>query len=166
MVQISAEDYNWVDPENWDFGSCDTVLHPEMPIAHDDLVAAIRATESQVSSMMRLLGRSRAAIMRAISSSEAVQEIFGEYREYVVDTVEAGVLKKAMAGDGPSERFVLTTLGKNRGYSQRVESTGPNGGPVETVQRLDASGLSNDERADFKRLLLAAKGIRNEDDEE
>ena len=50
--------------------------------------------------------------------------------ERSLDMSESQMLKAIQAGDGRMIRFHLMTKGKNRGYVERSELSGPDGGPV------------------------------------
>ncbi len=50
--------------------------------------------------------------------------------ERALDMSESQMLKAIQAGDGRMIRFHLMTKGKSRGYVERSELSGPDGGPV------------------------------------
>lgn len=55
------------------------------------------------------------------------------------------------------KRAALMDMGKHLGmFAQRVEHTGPGGGPIQTKNALEVSLLSRDEREMLKQLLLLA----------
>jgi hypothetical protein len=47
------------------------------------------------------------------------------------------------------------------GDKQRLEHSGPDGGPIETAAVVDASAMSSEERAQLRQVLLAIKARRN-----
>lgn len=80
--------------------------------------------------MSELLGRRRNAIRDYILANIEVKDVWDEIRESLVDKVEAVHFTGALhAGDSAGQRFILSTLGKDRGYSTRQELTGSDGAP-------------------------------------
>lgn len=118
---------------DYDFERCATRLDTFGPYDPDDVIAAIYTSHGNYAQMARLLGRRRNKVRDFVLSKPEIKEIFDEVRESLVDDVEASVFSCALAGDGPSQRFVLSTIGKNRGYSTRTETTGAEGGPVRII---------------------------------
>jgi hypothetical protein len=51
-----------------------------------------------------------------ISRSSALQEILEDIRETVIDDAESNVFRAVRAGRIEESKFVLTTIGKDRGY--------------------------------------------------
>lgn len=68
----------------------------------------------------------------------------------VSGAIGAKIVEKALAGDGPSQRYYMDRRG---GWAQRIEVTGPGGGPVQT---FDASALPRDQR---DALMLALEAM-------
>lgn len=70
--------------------------------------------------------------------SDAVQEA----RNILLDDAEANLMTNVRSGHPSSIFFVLKTLGKERGYIERVESTGKDGAPIDhshTINPIKAS---------------------------
>lgn len=83
---------------------------------------------------------------------------FAEGRMDAVDKVASGVLKRAMEGSIPDSFFFLKCRG---GWSQRVELTGKDGGPIQTVDLSRAlEGKTEDELRTIQQFLgvLASQG--------
>ena len=53
-------------------------------------------------------------------------------------------------------RDVLRTLGKSRGYVERQEITGAEGGPLKTETEINLDNLSIDELKQLKHILRGA----------
>lgn len=57
-------------------------------------------------------------------------------QERFVDFAEDALVKKISKGDTTAIIFALKTKGKHRGYVERNELTGKDGGPLETTHRV------------------------------
>lgn len=95
----------------------------------------------------RMLGCSRTTLYAFLNRHPALQEFLAGVDEEVKDLAEAKLIELIRNGDSSAIRFFLERKGRDRGYSHRVESTGPNGGPMEVKAevKLDLSTLSDDE---------------------
>lgn len=58
---------------------------------------------------------------------------FENEAETALDMAESKLLKMIQESDGPMIRYFLSTKGKNRGFTERQEITGKDGGPVEQI---------------------------------
>jgi hypothetical protein len=85
-----------------------------------------------------------------------VQAAIDGQRELLVDVAESHLTKWVDAGSERAVYWVLSTLGKDRGYVQRQETTGRDGGAVEINHD---GGLTDAERT--ARLVAALDTIRN-----
>lgn len=119
------EEYPYLmDPEwleAYDFATSLTRRDPEAPIAELDCAVAILLTEGVPSDMAKLLGRSRSQVVSRIANDAHLTELAEEVTETLLDDVEKLQMAAARAGDLQSQRFILTTLGKKRGYVTRQE---------------------------------------------
>ena len=109
----------------------------------DDQVAeALRSTGGIRSDAAALLKCSPSTIKRYIDRSEALATIASEVVEHVIDLAELKLVEAINAGNLTAIMFYLKTKGKHRGYTERHEVGGNDGGPVEIKAKLDFSGLS------------------------
>jgi len=147
-----------INPETaqeYDFENCPTRQNRYSPFHKPDVVAAIYAAEGVFAHMSMLLGRRRESIRYYVYSHPDVLNIWKELRESALDYIEHSVIKQALNGDPQQQRFVLQTLGKDRGYSNRTEATGANGGPIDVNSaRVDPAKLDNETKL---KLLEAMK---------
>jgi hypothetical protein len=160
-MTVTAEDYDYLRGDKldtYDFKNCRT-RDKTGPYWWPDVVAAIRVTQGNLTKIATLLGRTRNSVKSTIWFNPVLKEIFDEVREGILDHVEENVFMSAVEGDGANQRFLLQTIGKNRGYATRVEQTGENGGPIrsEVTAKIDASKLSPEQRDALRELLAAAK---------
>lgn len=92
---------------------------------------ALKKTGANVSAAARELGVSRTALYDFVSKHQNLKTILTDERESLVDVAEGALKKQVESGEAWAVCFTLKTIGKNRGYVERVEQTGPNGGPVQ-----------------------------------
>jgi hypothetical protein len=128
------------DPErprflSYNFGVAPTRLDPKGPYYKEDVVAALLSTEFNLGRTAQLLGRSRASLSNYVASHADVKEVYDDAREALIDDAEHTVSQSLRRGDSTDARYVLSTLGKDRGYTTRQETTGKDGGP----QKIDIS---------------------------
>ncbi len=96
-----------------------------------------------VSAIARELKMRRCVIRERINISPDLTQTLDDNREGVIDDAETNMFKAAKVGDIPACRFVLSTIGKNRGYGTRTEHTGLDGAPMAaevTYHMVKASG--------------------------
>lgn len=111
-----------------------------MPL--DTIRAALVKTNGNVAAAARALRLTRTAVAYRISKSQKLQQVITDYRQSLVDNAESGLSEAIKNGEPYAICFTLKTLGRDRGYIERVEHTGQDGGPVEftfLIQRADDS---------------------------
>ncbi len=140
--------------EKYDFDSCPTRLNHEGPYHRPDVIAAICETLGDFRQIGILLGRRRNAVRDFILANLDVKEVYDEVTEGTLDGIETMTRSMALGGDGPSCRFLLKTLGKDRGYVTRVEQTGRGGEPIETVVTADWSKLTKEQLRAVRSAIL------------
>lgn len=84
----------------------------------------------------RALRVSRQAVRERVEASEDLKFLVVELREARVDNAEDKLDKAVSKGEPWAIALTLRTLGKGRGYVERNETSGPDGGPVQTVTRV------------------------------
>lgn len=89
------------------------------------------------------LGVSPSTVTRRVQKSERLQAAAREANDRQLDLAESALLKAVEAGESWAICFYLKCKGKGRGYVERQELTGKNGGPVVGVGMV--SELSDDE---------------------
>jgi hypothetical protein len=65
-----------------------------------------------------------------IDSDADLKVAADELLQEILDKAEDNIFGAVAKGDVNQSQFVLKTLGKDRGYATRQESTGKDGGPV------------------------------------
>lgn len=129
------------------------------------IIEAIKGSAGIVSTVAKRLGVAWHTANGYCKSSEATKQAFKDEREKLVDLAEGVLVKSIKNGDQQNAKWVLSRLGKNRGYVERTETTGADGGPIKTSQSIDLSALSPDELAELLRLQKKA-GIDSADTNE
>lgn len=103
-------------------------------IAVEQLQPLLEENKGNVAAVARRLGVTRAAIYNRINESATLQQVLADARESMLDNAESVLYKKVLEGSTPELIFFLKTQGRNRGYVERQELTGANGGPIEHKQ--------------------------------
>lgn len=77
----------------------------------------------------RVLGCSASTVLNYAERYECCKSAVSDGRELRLDIAEAKLDVAVANGEGWAIMFTLKTLGKSRGYCERTEVSGPNGGP-------------------------------------
>lgn len=89
-----------------------------------------------------LLKCSPTTIKNYVDRSKSLQRLEAEIVERNLDAAEGKVLEAIKDGNLTAAIFYLKTKGKHRGYSERHQVEGKDGGPVEVQAKVDFSDLS------------------------
>jgi uncharacterized protein YabN with tetrapyrrole methylase and pyrophosphatase domain len=98
-----------------------------------DVKRELEQWRGNMAAVGRALGVTRQGVWDYVQKHEALKEVQKELRETFVDNIESGLYSAAIAGNVTAQIFILKTLGKDRGYVERQEVTGKEGGPVEHI---------------------------------
>ena len=99
------------------------------------LETALRECDGNITATSRRMKVTRKAVYEAIQRYN-LQHVLDECREELLDVAENSLHTLIRDGHASSVFFYLRTMGRDRGYSERVESTGLNGGPI-AIQSID-----------------------------
>jgi len=102
----------------------------------EDACDAIRKHKGNISASADSLGCSRRALYDLAERSPRVAAVLAESRARLIDDAETVVADKIEAGDLGAARFVLQTIGKDRGYVERTEQE-QSGKVVIEIHRAD-----------------------------
>jgi len=93
---------------------------------------ALRRTRGIYSAAADQVGCHRETVANYVKRYESVRAAAEEGRAVLVDVAEGQLAQKVEAGEWPAVAFVLTTLGRERGYAPplRHEVSGPEGAPI------------------------------------
>lgn len=97
----------------------------------EDIIKALNVKKGYIYNAARYLGCSHTTIFKRMKENPAIKEIVDELRGRKLDNAELK-LEQAVARDEPwAIAFLLKTLGKDRGYTERQEFSGVDGKPIE-----------------------------------
>lgn len=102
--------------------------------------AALNAGRGNVSFAASSLGVTRAALYNHIKRNAHLQQVLTDARESIVDAAENALMAAVVAKQGWAVCFTLKTLGRSRGYIERIETIGSN-------VNIDWDDLTDDELA-------------------
>ena len=130
--------------DGYDFPSCWTAMDRNNPYDELDVAAALISSMGILGGAARLLNRSRRSLEGYVVRTRALSELMEDIQSEFIDAVEHKFRLDALGMDASARRTVLTTLGKDRGYVTRVESTGKDGAALQhEVIARDAADFTN-----------------------
>lgn len=129
-------------------------------ITNQAMVEALIASKGLISLAARRLGCSRQTIYNRAKRVQKVQQAIDDAREELVDIAELKLRDKIMDGEAWAVSLVLRTLGRNRGYVERQEVTGADGGPVVVDDERHTRALST--LADAIRESVLGEGTESD----
>ncbi len=94
---------------------------------------AIPGTGGIVTAIAKKVGCDWSTAKKYIGAHPTVQAAYNDECESVLDLAEAKTIQLIQAGDAQMIRYYLSTKGKRRGYVERQELAGADGGPVRLV---------------------------------
>ncbi len=87
-------------------------------VTKSELLKAIRKIGANHTAIGRSLGITRQAVAKRIESDGDLKKAYEDQRERILDEAENQLAKAVRKGTGWAVRFVLSTLGKSRGYAK------------------------------------------------
>ena len=120
------------------------VDHPHYTAAQ--IIEAIRGTRGIKAAIARKLGCHRDTVDSYLKRYTTAADAYWHERQEIVDTAEVQLLVKLNEGDGPTIRFVLATLGKDRGYVERHEVATKDDEPLKIQASTDDKLLATLEK--------------------
>jgi transposase-like protein len=100
-------------------------------ITPEALIEKIEQARGNISAVARAFGVTRRTIYKRIMRNATAQKALEDARETMLDEAESVLYTKALEGSTPELIFFLKTQGRRRGYVERQEITGAEGGPLE-----------------------------------
>lgn len=101
-----------------------------MTLKVKQLAEAIEKNGGNVTEAAKALGITRWALQKRIAKNKELQQVVSDAREQMVDLAESEARKQIKQGNTAIIIFTLKTLGKERGYVERTEITGKDGGDI------------------------------------
>lgn len=102
-----------------------------MALTVKEVEQALKQTDGNVSLAAEGLNVARSTIYRKIKRHPTLETILEDARESFVDLAQSKLRQEVQKGNITAIIFTLKTLGKSRGYVERQEVTGADGGRVE-----------------------------------
>ena len=150
MMPFVPEGYEDLDYRNYKFDRCLTRMDSRGPFDKEDVVAALLSARGALGIAAGYLGRSRSSLVRWLKAHPTINAVVADYKATQLDAVEVNTFDAAIIdNEGADRRFLLTTLGKERGFSSRSEVTGKDGEPLMIA---DLSKMSNDQLRELKAI--------------
>lgn len=122
-----------------------STYNPE-PIPLDEVAAMLREHRGNLARTATALAISRGSLVSRVQANPPLQEIVAELRENILDKAEDNIFKEVEQGDAAASRFVLQTLGKDRGWVTRQENS--NKEPLEITVRTFSDKVPSAEDQD------------------
>jgi len=109
----------------------------------DDFISVIPGTGGVISEIARQVGCEWHTAKKYIDEYATVKRVYDDECEKRLDKAESKLHEAVDEGEAWAVKYTLSTKGKARGYTQRQEITGDDGGPIK--HRFDLSELSDDD---------------------
>lgn len=115
-----------------------------MRLKKSDIIKALEASHGLVGPAAKLLACSRQALYQRLQADPELEKVLRESREQILDLAESRLFKLVENGNLAAVTFVLRTIGKSRGYGERIEAEHGGGvqariggvSPAELAERL------------------------------
>ncbi len=105
-----------------------------------DVLIALEASLGVVTTACKKAGIERTTFYNYLRSDEAFAANVAELQNVALDFAESSLHKQIQNGVPASTIFYLKTKGKERGYIERSEITGKDGGPIDVTTRVIEPG--------------------------
>lgn len=90
-------------------------------IDKEKLMDIVSRSTGLIKPIAQYLGISRQAIYKWMREHPELKEAIDDAREDTLDIIESKVFRNAFDGSERAQEFILRTLGKKRGYSEKTE---------------------------------------------
>lgn len=125
---------------------------------------ALKNSLGNISTACSKVGISRQTYYNWCEADPEFASVLSEIKESAIDLGESSLMELVKEKNVPAVIFFLKTIGKNRGYVERNELTGANGGAIQTEElsesqaRLYERGIKNIETAAVARYKASLEG--------
>lgn len=100
-----------------------TITIGDVQLTQQDIANALEEVDGNLAKAAALLGVRRGKLVTAISRDTDLRELHEDYLERAIDNAQANVFEAVEAKNYQASCFLLSTLGKDRGYSTKSELT-------------------------------------------
>ncbi len=94
------------------------------------IIEAIKDSGGIMSTIARRLGVTWHTADTWVKQYDETKQALQDEREAILDLAESTLFRNIKDGNSQDAKWLLSTMGKNRGYSERHEITGADGEPV------------------------------------
>lgn len=101
-----------------------------MKYSLEKVLAAIKDSSGIVSLVAKRLGCEWHTAKKYINNWEQTKQAIDDENEAILDLAESKTYEAINNGDMSAARFILMTKGKHRGYTERQEISGKDGGEI------------------------------------
>ena len=101
-----------------------------MRVSKDAVIKAIQGSGGIVSTVAKRLDVAWHTANRYINHWPETQQAFADEQETILDMAQGAVYKSIQEGNTQDAKWLLSTKGKHRGFTERVETTGADGKPL------------------------------------
>lgn len=95
------------------------------------LAEALKRSKGMVYVAAKSLGCSHNTILKRLMKSERLRAVKEAEEGLILDVAESRLGQRVYEGELGAIKFLLATKGKGRGYVERVEQSGPDGGSIQ-----------------------------------
>lgn len=104
---------------------------PARTYSDAEIEETLSKTHGLIAPAARILGCSRGTLNDRIAARpDYWRPRIAQFSEAILDFAENVLAEGVMAGNSEDAKYLLKTKGKSRGYSERTELTGPDGGDL------------------------------------
>lgn len=93
-------------------------------VTNEEVFNAIMASGGILTDAAKIVGMTRQSVKHRIDNDSQLQEAMDAAKQVLLDRAEAKLFKAVEAGSAWAVKFVLARLGKDRGYSGKLEVEG------------------------------------------
>ena len=97
---------------------------------NSDFERAIVGSGGVISTIAKRMGCNWSTARKRIYESPRLLSLYNDERETILDMAESTIFNNIKNGDTQDAKWLLSRLGKNRGYAERREITGSDGNPA------------------------------------
>ena len=132
----------------------------KMQVTQEQVAKALRETGGIISEAAKVLGLASSTSLRTrIKNNKTLSALLDEIREDTKDLAEGNILKAMKDGDKTVSQWYLNSLGRDRGYGNKVEIDGK----VRVEKEVDLSGLSLEELKQLEEIAKKVTGNSSTD---
>jgi predicted transcriptional regulator len=104
------------------------------------IIDALQKANGLQAGAARQLGVTRQTISNHIKNDPIISEAYEAVNETTIDFVESKLMENIRNGNVVAQIFYLKTKAKHRGYVERQELTGKDGGGLNVIQIMEHKG--------------------------